>query len=92
MVTIKKDALLIPQRAVTEMQGIFQVAVVGQDNKIEIRNVTPGERVDAFWIIDQGLNPGDVVVAEGAQKVRPGMTVKTQPFSTTTSTAADAAK
>jgi len=92
MVTIKKNALLIPQRAVTEMQGIFQVAVVGQDNKIEVRNVTPGERVDAFWIIDQGLNPGDVVVAEGAQKVRPGMTVKTQPFSTTTSTAADAAK
>lgn len=85
IIKIQKDALLIPQRAVTEMQGLFQVAVVGQDNKIEIRTVEPGERIGSLWIINKGLNPGDVVVAEGVQKVRPGMIVKTQPFAATTS-------
>jgi len=85
IVRIQKDALLIPQRSVTEMQGIFQVAVVGQCNKIEIRTIEPGERVDALWIINNGLKAGDLIVAEGVQKVRPGMIVKTQPFETTVS-------
>ncbi|MFA6378357.1 MAG: efflux RND transporter periplasmic adaptor subunit [Candidatus Omnitrophota bacterium] len=82
-IRIQKGALLVPQRAVTEMQGVFQVAIVGKDNKIEIRTIKPGERVDSLWIIDDGLNPGDVIVIEGTQKVRPGMTVKTKPFETT---------
>jgi len=79
-IMIQKDALLVPQRSITEMQGFFQVAVVDHDNKIEIRTVEPGERVDSLWIINKGLNPGDMIVAEGVQKVRPGITVKTQPF------------
>jgi RND family efflux transporter MFP subunit len=76
----KDHALLVPQRAVTELQGIYQVAVVGNDNKIVIRNVTPGERVGNQWIIDKGLNPGERVVAEGVQKVRPGMSVIAKPY------------
>jgi membrane fusion protein (multidrug efflux system) len=79
----KDHALLVPQRAVTELQGIFQIAVVGDGNKIVIRNVTPGERVGSQWIIDRGLNPGERVVAEGTQKVRSGMSVIVKPFVTT---------
>ena len=73
-------ALLVPQRAVTELQGSYQVAVVDPENKIEIRNVKPGLRTGAMWIIDEGLKPGERVVAEGIQKVRPGMHVNPKPF------------
>jgi RND family efflux transporter MFP subunit len=76
----KDRALLVPQRAVSELQGIYQVAVVDADNKVAIRNVTPAERVGNQWIIDRGLKPGERVVAEGIQKVRPGMTVMPKPF------------
>jgi RND family efflux transporter MFP subunit len=76
----KDGALLIPQRAVTEMQGTYQVAVVGNGNTISIRNVKPSDRVGAQWIIDEGLKPGERVVAEGVQKVRPGMTVNPKPY------------
>ncbi len=83
----KEHALLIPQRAVTEMQGISQVAVVGEDNKISIRNVKTSDRVGALWIIDDGLKPGERVVAEGVQKVRPGMTVNPKPYAAPAQTA-----
>ena len=76
----REHALLVPQRAVTELQGIFQVAVVDGDNKIAVRNVTPDERVGNQWIIEKGLNAGERVVAEGTQKVRPGMSVDVKPF------------
>jgi RND family efflux transporter MFP subunit len=76
----KNGALLIPQRAVTEMQGTYQVAVVDGENKIAIRNVKPSDRVGAEWIVDEGLKPGERVVAEGVQKVRPGMTVNPKPY------------
>jgi membrane fusion protein (multidrug efflux system) len=76
----KDGALLIPQRAVTEMQGTYQVAVVDSGNKIAIRNVKTSDRVGAQWIIDQGLNPGERVVAEGVQKVRAGMVVNPKPY------------
>jgi RND family efflux transporter MFP subunit len=76
----KDGALLIPQRAVTEMQGTYQVAVVDNGNKISIRNVKPSDRVGAQWIIDEGLKPGERVVAEGVQKVRPGMIVNPKPY------------
>jgi membrane fusion protein (multidrug efflux system) len=76
----KKDALLVPQRVVTELQGSYQVAVVGNDNKVEIRPVTVGERVGTEWIIDSGLKPGERVIAEGIQRVRQGMTVDPKPF------------
>jgi RND family efflux transporter MFP subunit len=78
---IQKDALLIPQRAVTELQGSYQVAVVGGDNKVTIQAVELGESVGTQWIVDKGLKPGDRVVAEGVQKVRSGMQVNPKPYS-----------
>src|SRR6266852_2811070 len=83
----KAGALLIPQRAVTEMQGTYQVAVVNGDNKISIRNVKPSDRVGAQWIVDEGLKPGERVVAEGVQKVGPGMTVNPKPYAAPAETA-----
>ena len=80
MVSENKGALLAPQRAVTEIQGRYMIAVVGADNKVEVRPVQVGERIGAEWVIEQGLKPGELVVAEGVQKVRPGMTVTTKPF------------
>jgi RND family efflux transporter MFP subunit len=77
---IRKDALLIPQRAVTELQGSNEVAVVGSDNKISIRTVQTGERVGTMWIITSGLNVGDRVVAEGIQKVKNGTAVTPVAF------------
>ena len=78
--TTKKGALLVPQRAVTELQGGYQVAVVGKDNKVEIRPVKVGERIGPQWIIEAGLKPGERVVAEGVQRVKAGMTVNPKPL------------
>jgi membrane fusion protein, multidrug efflux system len=78
--TRKKDALLVPQRAVSELQGSYQVAVVGHDNKVEIRPVKVGERVGTQWIVDDGLKPGEKVVAEGVQRVSAGLMVNPKPF------------
>jgi RND family efflux transporter MFP subunit len=79
-VRVQKDALLIPQRAVSELQGAYQVAVVDGENKVSIRTVTVGDRVGSFWIIADGLKLGERVVAEGVQKVRPGAQVKPKPY------------
>jgi membrane fusion protein (multidrug efflux system) len=73
-------ALLVPQRAVGELQGGYQVAVVGGDNKVDIRPVKVADRVGNEWIIAEGLHPGEHVVAEGLQKVRAGMTVNPKPY------------
>ena len=73
-------ALLVPQRAVSELQGGYQVAVVGADNKVDVRTVTVGDRVDNLWIIANGLNAGDRVVAEGVQRMRTGVRVNPRPF------------
>jgi len=78
--SVNKGVLLVPQRAVTEIQGKYLVAVVGADNKVDIRPVTVGERIGAEWIISKGLQPGEQVIAEGTQKVRPGVTVTPKPF------------
>jgi membrane fusion protein (multidrug efflux system) len=75
-----KGAILVPQRAVMELQGSYQVAVVGSDDKVELRPVTPGERADSLWAIDEGLKPGERVVVEGLQKVKQGISVKPRPF------------
>lgn len=75
---VKQGALLVPQRSVTELQGSYQVAVVDAQNKVSIANVKPGERVGTRWVIDEGLKPGDRVIAEGVQKVGPGSTVVPQ--------------
>jgi RND family efflux transporter MFP subunit len=80
---ILKGALLVPQRAVSQLQGSAQVAVVGADNKITIRAVQTGERVDGMWVISSGLMAGDQVVAEGVQKVKAGSPVTPIPFNTT---------
>jgi membrane fusion protein (multidrug efflux system) len=79
-VRIQKDALLVPQRAVAELQGSYQVAVVDAENKISIRPVQVGSQIGKQWIISEGLKPGERVVAEGVQKVRPGMQVNPKPF------------
>jgi membrane fusion protein (multidrug efflux system) len=73
---IRPRALLVPQKAVTELQGMYQVAVVGNDDKVSIRTVEVGERTGPMWIIEQGVKPGERVVVEGVQKVRDGMPVK----------------
>src|SRR6266576_1708804 len=78
--TTKRGALLVPQRAVTELQGGYQVAVVGKDNKVSIRPVKVGERVGSLWIVQEGLKPGERVVAEGIQRVKAGMTVNPKPL------------
>jgi membrane fusion protein (multidrug efflux system) len=75
----KKGALLVPQRAVSELQGAHLVGVVGADGKADIRNVKVGERIGSLWIIEKGLNPGDKVIVEGLAFVKPGMTVNAKP-------------
>jgi membrane fusion protein (multidrug efflux system) len=79
---MQKGALLVPQRAVSELQGGYQVAVVDGESKVSIRAVKVGDRVSNQWIIAEGLKPGERVVAEGVQKVRPGMLVNPKPFAT----------
>src|SRR6266498_3957455 len=76
----KEEALLVPQRAVSELQGSYQVAVVGGDNKIEIRTVKVSDRTGTTWIVEDGLKPGETVVAEGTQKVRPGAVVNPKAY------------
>lgn len=81
MTGYNRGALLVPQRAVTEVQGRYQVAVVGPDNKVAIRNVQAGDRVGDMWIIASGLQANDRVISEGTSKVRDGMAVNPQPDS-----------
>jgi membrane fusion protein (multidrug efflux system) len=75
-VDLKKGAILVPQRAVSELQGIYNVAVVGGDDTVEVRMVTPAQRIGSLWVIESGLKAGERVVVEGVQKVRPGVKVK----------------
>ena len=96
MQKVLKDALLVPQRAVTEVQGKYLMAVVGEGSKIDIRQVKPGERIGSEWIISEGLKPGESIVVEGTQKVKPGAVVRPKPFdpeaTPTTQAAPEAAK
>jgi len=75
-----QGALLVPQPAVSELQGSYEVMVVGQNNQVAVRPVQVGERVGAMWEIQGGLKPGERVVVEGQQKLRPGMQVQPKPF------------
>src|ERR1700728_1270812 len=79
VIRTQPGALLVPQRAVSELQGGYQVAVVEADNKVDIRTVAVGDRVGNRWIIASGLNPGDRVVAEGVQRMRTAGHVNTKP-------------
>ncbi len=71
-----KDGILVPQRCVTELQGTYSVFVVAGDNKVARRDIKTGPKVGAFWLITEGLKPGERVVYEGLQKVKDGITVK----------------
>lgn len=74
------DALLLPQRAINDLQGKSQVAVVGSDGKVDLRLVETGPTYASMQVIKQGLKPGEQVVIEGMQRLREGMTVKTTPW------------
>jgi len=80
VVSERKGALMVPQPAVTEMQGSYEVAVVGPDDRVAIRPVKVGERVGTRWVIEEGLKPGEHVVVVGQQMLRPGLTVQPKPF------------
>jgi membrane fusion protein (multidrug efflux system) len=80
VVNVRKGALLVPQPAVTELQGGYEVAVVGPDDRVAIRPVKVGERVGTMWVVEEGLKPSEQVVVEGQQMLRPGVTVQPKPF------------
>ncbi len=90
-VDTKKGAILVPQRAVSELQGSYQVAVVGADNKVTIRVVKPGPVDGSLWVIEDGLKAGDRIIVEGLQRVRSGMTVVPKEASSEPAPAAEAA-
>jgi len=72
----RPEALLVPQKAVTELQGLKTVFVVGADNKVAVRQITATQRLGADWVLDGGLKPGELVIVDGLQKVAPGAAVK----------------
>ncbi|MCU1332534.1 MAG: secretion protein HlyD [Candidatus Angelobacter sp.] len=78
---LKNGALLVPQSAVAQSQGSYQVAVVGSDHKVSMRTVKPGETVGTLWVIDEGLKPGEQVVVEGLQQLKEGTAVTPKPVS-----------
>lgn len=77
---VERDALLVPQAAVTQLQGGYQLAMVGSQNKVSIRTVQVGEQVGMMWIITHGLERGQRVVVEGTEQVRDGMVVAPEPY------------
>jgi membrane fusion protein (multidrug efflux system) len=80
LIETQQGALLVPQRAVTELQGRFQVAVVGSDHKVDLRWIKVGERAGPLWVIEEGLKPGERVIVEGIQKVKAGIAVTPKPY------------
>lgn len=74
-VEVVKDGILIPQRCIMELQGLYSVYVVGENNTVKQREVKVGPKIDRFWLVTEGLKSGEKVVYEGLQKVRNGMTV-----------------
>ncbi len=75
-----KNVIVVPQRAVQELQSMQSVFTVGPDNKAQVQNIVTGDRVGDNWIVTQGLKPGDKVIVEGVQKVRPGAPVNPTPY------------
>jgi membrane fusion protein (multidrug efflux system) len=80
---LRKDALLIPQAAISELQGVYQVGVVSDDNKVSIKTVKLGPQFADMWVVESGLQAGDKVVVDGLQRVKSGMTVAPTPFKDT---------
>ncbi len=86
--TEKKGALLVPQRAVTDIQGLQSVMAVGPDNKVVAHHIVTGARVGDRWIVEQGLKAGDRVIVEGLQKAAPGSVVDPKPYQASPASAA----
>jgi membrane fusion protein, multidrug efflux system len=80
---VRKSALLVPQQAVSELQGVYQVGVVGADNNVTIKTVKLGPQIGDEWVVESGLQAGDSIVVEGLQRVKSGMTVAPTPFKDT---------
>ena len=80
VVNVQHGALLVPQRALSELQGQYMAAVVGTDNKISLRSVKAGEKSGSMWVILDGLKPGERVVANGVQNLKEGMQVNPKPY------------
>ena len=78
-VDTRKDALVVPQRAINELQGAYLIGVVAPDSKVDIRTVRAGEQVGELWVIEEGLHPGEKAIVEGFARVRPGMLVQAMP-------------
>jgi len=76
----RQDVILVPQRAVQELQGLQSVLVVGPENKVQARTISTAERVGERWIVTQGLKKDDRVIVEGIQKAMPGTTVNPKPY------------
>ncbi len=91
IVSVTKNALEVPQRAVTELQDGYQIAVVGPDNIAHLRPIKVGARIGSNWIVTGGLKPDESVVVEGLQKVKEGAAVNPKPFFATASTPTTAA-
>jgi membrane fusion protein (multidrug efflux system) len=88
---MRRNAILVPQRAVNELQGDYQVAVVGADNTAEVRHVKVGSRIGSMWLIEEGLSAGERVVIEGFSRVKSGMPVSPKDAPAATATLTDTA-
>lgn len=80
---LRKGALLIPQQAISELQGVYRVAVVLDDKTVSIKNINLGPQAGDMWIVESGLQAGDKIVVDGLQRIRSGMTVTPSPFKNT---------
>ena len=78
---VLQDALLVPQKAVSELQGNFRVFVVDEENTVKVRDVVPGIRTENLWLIEKGLKPGERIAVEGLLRLQAGMQVNPQPVS-----------
>jgi RND family efflux transporter MFP subunit len=88
-VKTQKNALLVPQRAVQEIQGSYQVAIVGSDGKVDFRTIKTGEQVGAMWIVESGVSAGDKVILSDLVRLRPGTPVNAVPASPSGSASAE---
>ena len=89
---VRKGALLVPQQAVSELQGVYQVGVVGQDNKAAIKTVKLGPQSGDMWVVESGLEAGENVIVDGLQRVKTGMTVAPAQFKDTQANAQSGGK
>lgn len=89
---LRKEALLIPQQSVSELQGVYQVGVVGSDNKVTIKTVKLGPQFGDMWVVESGLQPGENVIVDGLQRVKTGVTVAPTPFKDTQANATSGEK